>query len=522
MEIRFGKSQTLEQKASRFTHYHGQKLQQAESNFKLAFFEYDRQGNPTTLQQREQASNDWTAIKRNTRAYRYLKRMLKPENLEQIKNPVLKKHLQRLFGLYYPKTNSAGEISEKSKMSAALGRKTRAMGDLHTEAHRQFKPTAWGDGIGLYRAEAGQKTYGEKLLDLVRERNRYARACDENNYFEAQLKTYPISPEHLDDMLQKIQPLAGEVWKQYGDEYGKIYREIDTALAPYYAAANPEQVLHDTARLMGLSLDAVLAKSDLYMDMENNSRKSPNPAHYAVNAPTDLRVIANVSLKPEARTQADYMKLLHEVIGHVLDYQFINPKLPPQIRKQNSLSTEGQATMFQALVNNEVWLKDILKVPTEELSQLLPKIRFCQAMGVVYGAVQMASQTRIEWEMYCNPDQNLDEVYTQQLVTYMDSTKYNLKTNGKWANTMHFATHPAYTTNYLIGYLWAVQVESFLNKKFGGILTPDSANYLKQQRSTGILQEWPEQIEQITGKPLDADALIETLNQIPTLAKAIT
>lgn len=118
--------------------------------------------------------------------------------------------------------------------------------------------------------------------------------------------------------------------------------------------------------------------------------------------------------------------------------------------------------------------------------------------------------------MYKNPEQDLDKLWKKKLAQGWNIPEKRVGTNpGEWSTSVtHYVTHPAYYHNYFLGDVWTAQMKETLQKRFGGLLTPEAGQFLLEHRSTGLLYGRDEQMVQMTGQHLTADPLIAQMTSI--------
>jgi peptidyl-dipeptidase A len=321
------------------------------------------------------------------------------------------------------------------------------------------------------------------------------------------------------DITETLGPVMDRLAEKYLDAYKVAKEELDTLFAPYLAKSEPEKILLDSGEKMGLDLEAFVSRCDLYTDPVNKPGKTPHGYCSLIDPPYDVRAIANVALNPANRTMSELRYgLLHEALGHGLDGLFVDKTLPPQLRNHHSLSTEGQAIMFESLRFNEHWLHKVLGVPKTMLRKAQGNLNLVYLMEGVQSLRYYFVTHEFERALYKDPDQDMDACYTRLLSRFYLKDPKTMPTRGLWAENMHFANYPAYQVYYLLGVIWQAQVRTDLDNRFGGLLTPEAAEHLKRHRASGLVYSWDEQIQQLTGEPLKPAAM---LNWMLSLEKTL-
>src|SRR5690606_32297565 len=97
----------------------------------------------------------------NTRAYNYLQRLVEDGVIERIQNPILKRNLEILLEEMKPK-----HVSGLARTEAELTNRGNALEELYQQFDRNDEET-----VGVWTPPDKDQTYGELLLNLVRDRN---------------------------------------------------------------------------------------------------------------------------------------------------------------------------------------------------------------------------------------------------------------------------------------------------------------------------------------------------------------
>ena len=101
-------------------------------------------------------------------------------------------------------------------------------------------------------------------------------------------------------------------------------------------------------------------------------------------------------------------------------------------------------------------------------------------------------------------------------VKYKGRSEQDTPTN-EWATIPHFLSHPGYYQNYFRASLIKAQLYEALTEKFGGKLTENkgTAEYLDNNLfQYGGSKTDDENLIEITGKPLSAEAFCNRLNKL--------
>lgn len=137
-----------------------------------------------------------------------------------------------------------------------------------------------------------------------------------------------------------------------------VYLFRASAADDYYPAG--ELLPRMTAWTGAMGLD-IRAGGNVQFDLEERPQKSPRPFCSIIEVPRRIVMV----LRPLGG-QSDYAAFLHE-LGHALHYGNTDPALPWEFRHLGDNSvTEGYAFLFDRLIINPGWQRDVNGVPPDE------------------------------------------------------------------------------------------------------------------------------------------------------------
>jgi peptidyl-dipeptidase A len=369
------------------------------------------------------------------------------------------------------------------------------------------------------------------IIELIKKRNQEARELGFSNYHEMSLKLDDQEPadiekifEELDsltrnsfikaksevdsflaarDHIKKDQLMPWHYQNRYFQEAPKIYN-ID--LDKYFAGKNLEDITSKYYSGIGIPIEDLIAKSDLY----EKPGKNQHAFCADINNEGDVRVLCNI--KPNAYWMNT---MLHE-FGHAAYQKYIDHKLPYSLRQPaHTFTTEAIAMMFGRFNRNAQWLQDNVNINESEKSKIadacfkslrLEQLVFSRWAQVMY---------HFEKSMYENPDQDLNKLWWAIVEKYQMIKMPEGRNAPDWASKIHIATVPCYYHNYLLGELLASQLHyyicnhvlkdtinynmvSYFNK-------PEVGHYLRDKVfGPGLLYYWNDMIERATGEKLTA------------------
>lgn len=369
------------------------------------------------------------------------------------------------------------------------------------------------------------------VIKLVTMRNEVAKDMGFKNYHQMQLILSEQDPKVITDLFDELDTLTKGIYAEVKadiDNYFVSYynlinkddlkpwnyqnrffqeapRIYDIDLSSYYADKNLESLTAAYYNGIGLPIDGMLKKSDLY------EKEGKNQHAFCINIDKleDVRVLCNI--KPNSYWMNT---MLHEY-GHAI-YDFnIDNSLPFGLREPaHTFTTEAIAMMFGRQSSNPQWLQDMVGINEEEKMKIadncfktlrLEQLVFSRWSQVMY---------RFEKAMYEDPEQDLNTIWWDLVEEYQLMKRPPDRNEPDWATKIHVALFPCYYHNYLLGELLASQLyyyivsnliksedyrfQSFANNMAVG-------NYLKNNVfAVGSKYYWNDMIEKATGEKLTA------------------
>jgi oligoendopeptidase F len=378
-----------------------------------------------------------------------------------------------------------------------------------------------------YASKEVGKVVEKGLLELVKKRNEAAKLLGYDNHHQMSFalqeldrdvvfsifqdlisqsdESYRSMKKDLDERLAAkfgIEPFEIRPW-HYVDPFFQEAPPSDTTnLDPFYKGKDIVQITTDTFESMGIEIDDLYEKSDLF------PREKKNPTAFCsdIDREGDVRVLCNLT------ESAYWMETnLHE-FGHAAYFKYVNPEFPFGLRTvSHTLTTEAIAMLFGKMGKDPRWLKRFLKVDEEIVNELSPELEKFQQLQMLISARWIITFVFFEKELYENPDQDLNALWWKtvneiQLVTPPDSTD-----NPDWAAKIHFTLAPVYYQNYLLGELMAAQlqrhIETSISPEFFTKGTGDML--INQYFKPAALYNWNEKISRVTGEKLNPSYFVE-------------
>jgi len=367
------------------------------------------------------------------------------------------------------------------------------------------------------------------IIKLVKMRNEIARELGFKNYHEMSLKLSEQDPAEIEKLFDELDNLTRNAFatekskmdeilaKRYNikkeelmpwhyqnrffQEAPKIY---DVDLDQYYKNKDIVQLAKDYYSSIGLPIDDIVARSDLF------ERENKNQHAFCINIDRDakdIRVLCNI--KPNARWMET---MLHEN-GHALYEKYLDDKLPWDLKTPAHIfTTEAIAMLFGRFATNPQWMVDMLKISTEEAKKIQEPARNTLRLQQIVFSRWSQVMFRFEKSLYENPDQDLNKLWWDLVEKYQMLKKPAGRNEPDWATKIHIATSPCYYHNYLLGELLASQLQNYiitniikgkLGQDYSFVNNKEVGKYLIDKVfSVGAKYQWNEMIEKATGEKL--------------------
>jgi len=378
--------------------------------------------------------------------------------------------------------------------------------------------------------EVGRKIE-PKLREAARLRNELARKLGYPNFFVMQLALQEIDDKELISLFDDLDRLTSSA-------FAKVKAEIDTARAakfgvpvdqlkpwhfgdlffqeaPQSEGANLDSIYQDADLLaltrdyyqsLDMPVEGILARSDMY----EKKGKSPHAFCTNIDRDQDIRVLCNLK---QNLYWAD--TVIHEV-GHAVYEQYIDNDLPFLLREpSHPITTEGMAMMFGAFVKSDDFINRVRKLPAEQRDLAAAATKSKQAERLIFSRWTQV-MVRFEHGMYSNPDQDLAKLWWDLKKKYQLLNPPEDMSLPGYAAKVHVVTVPVYYHSYMLGDLFACQVQDYMAKNILKMDDPsatcfygskEAGQYMKDEVfGPGNLYSWNELTRRCTGSPLNPKA----------------
>ena len=379
--------------------------------------------------------------------------------------------------------------------------------------------------------EVGAKVAGH-LRRLVALRNQAARQLGFPSYYSLQLTLQEIDEDELFRLFDELDALTREPFTalkaridaeraarfvitpaelrpwHFGDLFfQETLGSGATVLNELYADQDPVELSRTYFDSMGMDVEDILARSDLY----EKSGKDPHAFCTDVDRAGDVRILCNI--KPNLYQTGT---VLHE-LGHAVYDKYIAEDVPFVLRTaSHALTTEGVAILLGTMVSNEDWLGHALRLSQQQLATAAAAGREASVAEKLIFSRWAQVMVRFEQGMYSNPDQDLGQLWWNLKKRYQLLNPPDDPSRPDYGAKTHIVGTPAYYHNYMLGDLFACQLHDHIAAAVLGVDDPartsffgrkEAGDYLREKVfAPGNLYSWNELTRRVTGEPLSPKA----------------
>ncbi len=369
------------------------------------------------------------------------------------------------------------------------------------------------------------------LKKLVKLRNSASEELGFNNYYEMILITNDQNPDEIDDIYDDLDLLTRGPYMQLKeeiDEYLAKKHNIDkTELMPWHYQ---NRFYQNAPSIFDISFDNYYKEKDIVdladkyfsgigipiSDILKNSDLTHKEGKSQLSYSTDIDRNGDVRILAIIESNFSSMNRLLYESGFSAYYKYIDKSLPYTLKKPAHFFTaDAMGTFFSRFAAKPDWLKAMLNISEVEYKKIklnsrkqlrLDKFVFSRWAQVMY---------RFEKELYEDPEQDLNELWWKLIENYQLLNKPENRNQADWAAKTHIITMPCTYHNYMLGELFASQLQFHIitnvlggdgscetkcigNKKIGEYLIN---NVFKQ----GAKQSWNKMIKKSTGENLSPE-----------------
>ncbi len=479
----------------------------------------------------EKASFEYAKIFTDSIAFAELKQI---KESQAMKDPLLVRQLELLYNGYLGGQVDTSLIAAQIKMETDISKKYanfrvtidgKQLSDNEVELILKNST----DNTDLKAAWEGSKLIGPvvsgDIIKLVKHRNIIARKIGFSNYHEMSLKLSGQDPSEVTKIFDELDSLTRDNFaKLKGDIdsfYAKRYKIPASEIRPwhyqnryfqeapeiypvnldkYYANQDPVKLASTFYDGIGLNVEPILAKSDLY--------EKPGKNQHAFS--TDIDRSGDVRTLDNIRPDSYWMNTILHELGHGV-YSYYNDRtLPFTLRDAaHTFTTEAIAEFFGRLAKEPQWMQRMGIIDEKEAEKISDDCHKSLRLQMLVFSRWAQVMYRFEKSMYENPDQNLNKLWWDMVEKYQLLAKPEGRDMPDWATKIHIALYPCYYHNYLLGELLASQLYYYMsanitkNQSFVG--EKAVGDYLKEKVfMPGARYYWNDMIEKATGEKLTA------------------
>jgi peptidyl-dipeptidase A len=328
----------------------------------------------------------------------------------------------------------------------------------------------------------------EKLFALLDELDRLtaepfaAMKASLDERLKERFKTDTLMPWHLADPFFQEAP-----------------REASVDLDPFVAGKDLTDLTLRTYDGLGMDLRPVVDRSDLV----TREGKNQHAFCLCVDRGDDVRVLCNV-----IGNERWASTMLHE-FGHAAYDCYIARDLPWTLRRPaHSLTTEAVAQLFGRLSRNASWLRDVAGVDAAEVADLDARVHEGLRAHMLVFARWVLVMCHFERGLYADPSADHDTRWWDLVERFQLVTRPPGRHAPDWAAKLHLALAPVYYQNYVLGELFASQLQATVEARGGRLYDdPETGKWLRRSVfEPGARLRWDRLVEQATGEPISARA----------------
>ena len=488
-------------------------------------------GTEADLKLSEKASFELEKVYTDKKSFDLLKEI---KDSKAVRDPVLSRELDLIYNMYLGGQVDTSLITKRLQMETEISKKylnfranlngkevtdNQIENILKTSLSSQELQAAWEAHKMIGPVVA------EDIINLVRQRNLIARKIGFSNYHEMSLKLSGQDPEEVTSVFDELDSLTRDAFAQLKSDidsyYTKRYKINASDLRPwhyqnryfqeapeiytvdfdkYYKNQDPVKLAAKFYDGLGLNVDAILAKSDLY----EKPGKNQHAFSTDIDREGDVRTLDNITPSEEWMGT-----ILHE-LGHGVYSYYNDRSLPFTLRTEaHTFTTEAIAEMFGRFAKDPVWMQSMGIIDQKESDKIAENAHKALRLEMLVFSRWAQVMYRFEKSMYENPDQDLNSLWWNLVEKYQMLEKPEGRNMPDWATKIHIALYPCYYHNYLLGEVLASQLYYYLttNITSNPAFTGDKAvgNWLKKKVfMPGARYYWNEMIEKATGEKLTA------------------
>lgn len=480
------KNDSMEENIKKFIEQHEADVKPLYKKLTDAYFRASVSGDEKEYKEYADYELEYTKIYMDKDAFAKLSNWIKES--DKIKDETIKRELNIIYNSYLSNQAAPEVLEEMIKKSTEIEMKYSAFRAIvngkevsDNDIEEILSKSTKSDEVKNAWIEVKKlgPIVAEDIISLVKMRNDLAKSLDFNNYHEMSLKLNDQEPEEISKIFDELDELTRDSFfelKEEIDNYlakkfnikkedlrawhyqDRFFQEApamyDIDLDSYYKNQNIEKLAINYFASIGMDVNDIIAKSDLY----EKEKKNQHAYCIDIDRDGDIRVLCNL------KSNSKWMNTMLHELGHAVYNKYISKELPFVLRDPaHTFTTEAIAMLFGRLASNAQWMQDMLKISNDEKEKIadlsfkslrLEQLVFSRWAQVMY---------RFEKSMYENPDQDLNALWWNIVEKYQMVKCPENRNMPDWATKTHIATSPCYYHNYLLGELLASQLNYYIS-----------------------------------------------------------
>lgn len=310
----------------------------------------------------------------------------------------------------------------------------------------------------------------------------------------------------LDNVLAKDYGIAVEdirPWHYHDPFFQRTPLVYELNLDDYYAKHDIARICIDYFAGVGLPIDDIMARSDLY----DKPGKNPHAFAEDIDRHGDVRILANI-----ANDERWMETALHE-LGHAVYFKYHDPAEPWLLREPaHAFTTEAAAMFFGRMSRNAAWMQQMLGLSDAQRAEVQKvAFQYLQFQQILFARWAMVMYN-FEKAVYADPDQDLNTLWWDLVEKYQFVKRPEGKPDAGWASKLHFTAAPSYYHNYMLGELLASQWHNHIVKDVLKLKSDADVSFVGDKRigryfreqvfGPGAVNDWNEMILRSTGEYL--------------------